>query len=134
MCEHSEEHVISHCSNYMHWFTLVPVWWNIHSLLTEAIVFIKMDGIATPTGKVLYCEREIGNRSDPCAVIVKKCYPLRYLIIQFYFWWSQIATNSSTLRWRSSGSCGNRSHLIPKPYFDHKCNLYCISTQKSCVR
>ena len=48
--------------------------------------------------------------------------------------WKDFNPSLKGLRWRSSGSCGNRSHLRWKPYLDHKSNLYCISTLWSYIR
>ena len=48
--------------------------WNIivHSLLTKVIMHVYKNGWDVPVGEVINCDREISNRSDPCAVAVKR--------------------------------------------------------------
>ena len=46
-----------------------------HSFTITSVIrgyHIYKDEWDAPIGEVLYCEREIGNRSDPCAVAVKR--------------------------------------------------------------
>ena len=65
---------------HVHWFAHVPVWWNIHSLLTQNYHIYK-DGWSIPIDQVLYCEQEIGNCRDPCTVVVKSATVGRPLLI-----------------------------------------------------
>ena len=48
--------------------------WNtiVHSLLTKVIMHVYRNGWDVPIGEVINCNREIGNHSDPCAVVVKR--------------------------------------------------------------
>ena len=46
-----------------------------HSFTINSVIrgyHVYKDEWDAPIGEVLYCEREIGNRSDPCAVAVKR--------------------------------------------------------------
>ena len=49
-------------------------------LLHETSYHVYKDGWDAPIKQALYCEEEIGNHSDPCAVAVKRArYPRRHL-------------------------------------------------------
>ena len=46
-----------------------------HSFTLSSVIrgyHVYKDNWDAPIGEELYCEREIGNRSDPCAVAVKQ--------------------------------------------------------------
>ena len=43
-----------------------------HSFTIDSVIPGYHDGWNAPIDEVLYCEREIGNRSDPCAMAVKR--------------------------------------------------------------
>ena len=48
--------------------------WNIivYSLLTRVIMYVYKNGWDVPIREVINSDRESGNRSDPCAVAVKR--------------------------------------------------------------
>ena len=102
MCEHGKGHMISHCSTCIghDWFRSTCAGMMEHSFTinTHAVKYIfevsyhiYKDGWDAPIGEVLYCEQEIRNRSDPCAVSGSEwSYPQSYclscLLAHFLFY------------------------------------------------
>ena len=57
-----------------------------YSLLTQVVEVITFIKLNEPIGEILYCDQEIGNCSDPCAVAVKRAIPWRHLTNIILFW------------------------------------------------
>ena len=77
MCEHSIRHVISHRGMCIDWFprVLIGMMEHLFTITCNSVTrgyHIHENGWDAPIGKPLYCELEIGNHSDPCAVAVKR--------------------------------------------------------------
>ena len=77
MCEHDERNVISHRSMCIDWFPHVHAGMMEYSFTINSVTCIRgyhiyKDGWDVSIGKVLYCEWEIGNCSNPCTVAVKR--------------------------------------------------------------